>query len=88
MMVAYAKTANEVIDVLASEVIRPIELVLFALATVIFLWGVIEFIAHPDNEDTKTIGKRHMLWGLIGLAIMFGVTGIINVLTSFVAQIK
>ncbi len=87
-MIVYAKTAEEIIGIFSRELLRPIELVLFAFATVIFLWGLVEFIAHPDNEDKKTTGKRHMIWGLIGLAIMFGVSGIISILTNFVGQIR
>ena len=85
---AYAKTAEEVVGVFTTELLRPIELVLFAAATVVFLFGVVEFLASPDNEEKKTTGKRHMLWGLIGLAIMFGVKGIVSILQNFVGQIR
>ena len=47
---------------------------------VVFLWGIVEFIAKFDNEDVKERGKRNMLWGLIGMFIMFGVFGIINLI--------
>lgn len=87
-MIAYAKTAQEVIGVFASELIQPIEVVLFAAATVVFFFGVVEFLASPENEEKKTAGKRHMLWGLIGLAVMFGVNGIVRLLQNFVGQIR
>ncbi|MDP3784600.1 MAG: hypothetical protein Q8R12_00790 [bacterium] len=87
-MIAHAKTAEEVIGVFTTQLIRPIELVLFALATVVFLFGIVEFLANPENEEKKTTGKRHMLWGLIGLAIMFGVNGLVRILQNFVGQIK
>ena len=74
--------------VFTTGIIQPIELVLFAAATVVFLFGIVEFLANPENETKKTTGKRHMLWGLIGLAIMFGVNGIVRILQNFVGQIK
>ena len=83
-MVAYAKTAEEIIALLTDQILRPIVLLLFALATILFLWGVVEFITNRDNEEERDKGKKHMLWGIIGLVIMFGANGIIWVLIHFV----
>lgn len=61
------------------QIINPIILLLAASAFVVFLWGVFEFIAHAGDETKRTEGKRAILWGLIGLVIIFGAYGIINV---------
>lgn len=53
---------------------------LMVLATALFLWGVIKFIAHADNEDARSEGRWFMLWGIIGLFFMVAVWGIVNVL--------
>jgi len=53
---------------------------MIGVSVVVFLWGIVEFIAKFDNEDVKERGKRNMLWGLIGMFIMFGVFGIINLI--------
>ncbi|OGF77157.1 hypothetical protein A3G54_01305 [Candidatus Giovannonibacteria bacterium RIFCSPLOWO2_12_FULL_44_15] len=82
-MVAYAKTIDEVIAVITNEVLQPIVQLLFALATILFLWGVVEFLISRDNEEERDKGKRHMLWGAIGLVIMFSVNGILWVLIHF-----
>lgn len=82
-MVAYAKTIDEVIAVVSTEVLRPIVLLLFALATILFFWGVVEFLINRDNEEERDKGKRHMLWGIVGLVIMFSVNGILWVLINF-----
>ncbi len=87
-MIAYAKTATEVIGVLTSDILQPIEMILFALAFIIFFFGVVEFMVNASNEEKRTIGRRHMLWGLLGLAIMVAVNGIIWVLINFVSQIR
>jgi len=63
-------------------IINPLIVLLFALAVVLFLYGVIEFIANQDKEDKKTIGKQHMLWGIIGLAVMVGVWGILSIVLN------
>jgi len=35
-----------------------------------------------DKEDKRTAGKQHMIWGIIGMAIMVSVFGIINLIMS------
>ena len=82
-MVAYAKTIDEVIAVVTNEILQPIVQLLFALATILFLWGVVEFLISRDNEEERDKGKRHMLWGAIGLVIMFSVNGILWILIHF-----
>ena len=86
-MVANAKTVGEIIGVVSSDILRPIILVLFALALVLFFWGMIEFMVNADNEEKRSVGKSHMLWGLIGLVIMFSVNGIVQILINFVQSI-
>ena len=82
-MVAYAKTIDEVIAIVSTNVLQPIVLLLFALATILFLWGVVEFLINRDNEEERDKGKRHMLWGIVGLVIMFSVNRILWVLINF-----
>ncbi|OGF74016.1 hypothetical protein A2Y47_02450 [Candidatus Giovannonibacteria bacterium RIFCSPLOWO2_12_43_8] len=82
-MVAYAKTIDEVIAIVTTEILQPIVLLLFALATILFFWGVVEFLINRDNEEERDKGKRHMLWGIVGLVIMFSVNGILWVLIHF-----
>jgi len=59
-------------------IINPLILLLFALATVVFVWGIIGFLASTGSDDGREKGKRHMLWGLIGMVIMVSVYGIIR----------
>src|SRR3989338_2658570 len=82
-MIAYAKTVEEIIGVVVSEILTPIVTLLFALAIILFIWGIVEFLIYSDNEEKKSIGKRHMVWGIIGLAIMIAVNGIVWMLVNF-----
>lgn len=59
--------------------------VLFALAFIVFLWGVFDvFILGAQSEETKERGKNLMLWGLIGFFVMVSVWGLVNILTGTV----
>jgi len=58
---------------------------IFALAIVMFVWGVVQFfILNADEEAKRTQGKQFMIWGIIALAVMVSVWGLVNILgTTF-----
>ena len=60
------------------QIVNPIILLVSAGAFIYFLWGVAQFIMEMSQGEQETAGKRSMLWGIIGLAIIFGAYGIIN----------
>ena len=69
--IAYAsETMDEFIGKVDKLIINPLIILLFALATVFFLYGLLQFIFNQENEEKKTDGKSHMVWGLIGITIM------------------
>ena len=72
------------------QVINPMILLLSAGAFVVFLWGVFEFVLHAGEATKREEGKKAILWGLVGLVIIFGAYGIINMaLNTFsIAPIK
>lgn len=83
MNIAYASTGGSVdqfILNLNKFIINPLILLLFALAVVYFLYGIFEFISNQENEEKKTKGKSHMIWGIVGITIMMGVFMIMNII--------
>jgi len=77
-------TVNTFVDNLNAAVINPLIQLLIGLAAVVFLWGVFEYLLNGDNPDKRNQGTRHILWGLIGLVIMFSVQGILALLESLI----
>jgi uncharacterized membrane protein YidH (DUF202 family) len=73
---------NSFIGKVDTMIINPLIYFLFALAVVFFLYGVLEFLMNQENEEKKTTGKRHMLWGIIGIAIMLGVWTILGMIIN------
>lgn len=61
-----------------TEIVNPVIYLLAALAFVYFVWGGVKFIAGAGDEQARTTGRRAILGGLVGLAIIFGAFGIIN----------
>src|SRR5450830_1268880 len=55
---------------------------LFALAVVAFIWGVIQFYLNPENEEKRKKGKSFIVGGLIALFVMVSMWGIVSILTT------
>ena len=66
-----------------TNILDPLKGILILLATIFFLWGLVQYIAGASSEDKRTEGKQHMLWGIVGLVIIFSVSGIIGVIDNF-----
>lgn len=64
------------------QVLNPLIVLLFTAALVFFVVGLFNFFGKKDNSEALEKGKRHMLWGIVGMAIMVSVFGIMNFLTS------
>src|SRR3989344_667675 len=81
--IAYASASlNTFLTNVNAQIINPLISLLFAVAIAFFLWGVFEFIANQQNDEKRTTGKMHMLWGVIGITIMLGVFTILNMIIS------
>lgn len=70
---------NSFLAKVVTQIVNPIILLLVAVAFVAFLWGVFEFVAHAGDETKRMEGKNAIFWGIVGLVIIFGAYGIINV---------
>jgi len=54
---------------------------IFAVAIVMFIWGVVQFfILNSDEEAKRAQGKQFMIWGVIALAVMLSVWGLVAIL--------
>lgn len=80
--VANASRFDTFVSNATKEIINPIIQLLFVLAFALFFYGVTVYLVNPEAEEKRTQGKQHMLWGLIGLTIMFSVWAILNILIN------
>jgi type VI protein secretion system component VasK len=70
---------NKFLGKVVVEIVNPLILLLAGAAFVLFVWGVFQFIAHAGDETKRSEGRQAILWGLIGIVIIFGAYGIINI---------
>jgi len=70
---------NAFLSKVVTQIINPIILLLSAVAFVVFAWGVFQFISKSGDEKARQEGRQAIMWGVVGLVIIFGAYGIINV---------
>lgn len=70
---------NQYLAKVVTQIINPIILLIAAAAFIVLIWGVFEFIANAGEDTKRAEGKKAILWGLVGMVIIFGVYGILNI---------
>ncbi len=56
--------------------------IVIALGLLSFIWGLVQFIMSLGDEESKDVGKRRMVWGIITLFVIVSVWGIVNLLSE------
>ena len=68
---------------LSTVIINPLLALIFALGLLVFVWGIVEFMWGMSTEaGKKDEGKKHMLWGLVGMFVMVAAYAIIKIIAS------
>ena len=81
---AFVEKFNEVF-------LNPLIILLTAIALLVFVYGAFEYVFNAENEQARSQGAKHMLFGVIGMFIMltafaimrlfaatFGVEGVLD----------
>ena len=63
-----------------AAVVQPLLVLLFGVAFIIFIWGVVAYIRNSDSDKDRAEGQQSILWGLVGMVIMISAFGIINII--------
>ncbi|MDO8590303.1 MAG: hypothetical protein Q7R69_03490 [bacterium] len=61
-------------------ILNPLILLAFAIAFLVFFWGVFQFIASQTTDTNRDEGKRKIFWGLFGMFIMISAYGLIHLI--------
>ena len=80
--IVYADQFDTFLGKINESLINPAIEFGFIIALVVFLYGVFLFIARANIDAEREKGKKHIVWGLVGFLIMFGVFGIIKLLAN------
>lgn len=69
---------DRLITWLQGSIVNPTITLLFAAALVYFIWGVAEYITKSSDSKAREEGKKHMIWGIVGMAIMVSAFAILS----------
>jgi FtsH-binding integral membrane protein len=72
-------TVSDFIKILVDVIVNPLIRLSFAVALVVFLWGVFGYIKNADSSEDRKKGTQHIIWGLVGLFIMTSVFTILEI---------
>lgn len=74
--------AGALVSKLRDAILDPLILLLVAAAIVVFFWGAFQYVYGASQGDVQEEGKKHMLWGIIGLVIMMSAYAILTIATG------
>lgn len=77
---------NSIVPKIVDNIVLPLVQFIFALAVLLFVWGLIGFFTNGEDMTKRAEGQQHILWGTIGIAIMVSVYGIIRLVANSVGQ--
>jgi hypothetical protein len=73
-------TLGKLIKYVNCTISRFIVPLVFGLAMVLFIWGVVQYVINTDDETKKKKGKMFMIWGIVALSVMVSVWGLVKIL--------
>ena len=76
------------IDPIITNILLPLVQLAFAVAVIVFAYGLFQMVFHGDDPDVRKRGRLTILGGVIGLAIMSSAWGIIYWVSNTVGQFK
>ena len=71
--------ATHLLNSFVKVVINPAILMVFSAGFLAFMYGLVEFMWNLNSGEASNEGKKHMLWGIIGMFIMVSVFGILTI---------
>jgi hypothetical protein len=64
------------------ELLNQVSAFLMSLALLVFIIGVIRFIASAGDDKSRADGRQMMVWGTIALFVMVGVWGLVALINT------
>jgi hypothetical protein len=62
----------------SANILNPLIFLVFAIAFLVFFYGLFQFISKAGESSERESGKKKIVYGLIGMFIMFSAFGLIR----------
>ena len=77
-----ASVITPYIDRINQYILNPLILLAFAIAFLMFMVGVVQFIATETADTKRGDAKKRIAWGLFGMFIMISAYGLIRIILA------
>ena len=77
-----ASNLSDLIKYFTCFLLKAIVPLLFAIALATFIYGVFDFIRASASGEETGEKKQFMIWGIVALAVMFSVWGLVSLLQN------
>ncbi len=81
---ANAQASVQSLLTLVGTILTSLVPIAIGLAVVLFLFGVVKYVAAGDDEAGRSSGRQLMLWGIVALFVMVSVWGLVSLLGTTV----
>ncbi len=84
-LVAFAaegETVQTLLEKISETIINPVINLLLVVATLVFLWGVIQYSLATDSPDKAKKARSQIIWGIVGLTVMASAWAIVNMIKA------
>jgi len=71
---------TELLNKINALIINPIIILAFAVALLVFFWGLVQFIMSETADAKRKDGSKKIIYGLLGMFVMLSVYGIIRLI--------
>lgn len=70
------------LNFITENFIQPVTFLILGATMVYFLWNIAEGIRKSDNPDDRSQMKTRALWGIIAIAVMASLWGLVSILLN------
>jgi hypothetical protein len=74
--------AKNLLAKIEANILFPLMSLMLTLALLLFLWGAFQYVANADSDEGRDTGRRHMLYGIIGMLVMTSGLAILRIVAN------
>ena len=71
--------AQSFVDQINQIILFPLIALLSVIALLIFIYGGFEYVSGANNPTARENGRKHLVWGTVGLLVMVSAYAILTV---------
>ncbi len=72
----------QIFDYITCTISNSLMPLLFSIAMLVFIWGVVRYVISPDGSEDRERGRSFMVYGVIGLFVMVAVWGLVAIISN------